>query len=306
MAFIKKIWTYLVIVAVAVGGALIYEFFVFPNSFAPSGVNGICTIIQYLFGINLGYPSLLLNIPLALLVFFKVSRPIAVRSMVYVVVFSVSLVILGRLDLSALVYYTENGTSRILGPLTAGIMMGCSYSILIKASAYTGGTDFIAALIHSKHPEKSVFALSFVLNGAVAVLSFFVYDYKIEPVLLSVLYSFASTVMADRAMRAGRGAVRFEIITKDSKEIAAEIIALMHHSATVVPAHGAYSGNETEVLICIVNKGQSAILYDILRRHPGSFAVMDPVSEVVGNFKHITKQGKDEVEILDKGDGKTV
>ena len=55
---LKRVWTYLVIVAVAMLAALNYELFVFPNSFAPSGLNGICTIIQYVSGISVGYMSL--------------------------------------------------------------------------------------------------------------------------------------------------------------------------------------------------------------------------------------------------------
>ena len=52
MANLKKAWTYLVIAGVGILGALNYELFVFPNQFAPSGVNGICTIIQYVFNIR--------------------------------------------------------------------------------------------------------------------------------------------------------------------------------------------------------------------------------------------------------------
>ena len=127
----KRIWTYLVIVVMALGASLNYELFVFPNQFAPSGVNGICTMIQYVTGVSVGYLSLLVNIPLALIVFFKVSRPMAVRSMVYVVTFSVGLLILDKVDLSSIAYATDNGTSKILGPLTAGIIMGFVYSVLI-------------------------------------------------------------------------------------------------------------------------------------------------------------------------------
>ena len=66
MILLKKIWTYLAIVAIALAAAVSYELFVFPNQFAPSGVNGICTMIQYVTGVSVGYLSLLINIPLAL------------------------------------------------------------------------------------------------------------------------------------------------------------------------------------------------------------------------------------------------
>ena len=110
----KKILTYLVIAGVGMIGALNYELFVFPNQFAPSGINGICTIIQHIFGINVGSLSLLINVPLAVLCYFKCSKPIALRSMVYVVTFSVGLIILDYVDLSMFAYSTPNGTSKIL------------------------------------------------------------------------------------------------------------------------------------------------------------------------------------------------
>ncbi|MCQ2386611.1 MAG: YitT family protein, partial [Clostridia bacterium] len=209
----RMICSYAVLVGAALAAAINYELFVLPNSFAPAGVNGICTLIQKVFGINIGYMSILINMPLAVLVYLKVSKTLAVRSSLYILIFSVSLVILEKTDLSFLQYYTENGTSRILGPLTAGIVMGCIYAMLLRVGAFTGGTDFVSALIHAKHPGKSVFFLSFILNSIVAGCSFFVYDYKIEPILLCILYSFASTTIADKAMRSGRSAVRFEIIT---------------------------------------------------------------------------------------------
>lgn len=306
MKALKRVWTYLVIAAVAMVAAVSYELFVFPNQFAPSGINGICTMIQYVTGVSVGYLSLLINVPLALIVFFRVSKPMAVRSMVYVVVFSVGLLILDKIDLSMFAYSTENGTSKILGPLTAGIIMGFCYSILIKASAYTGGTDFISAIIHNRHPEKSVFGLTFTMNAIVAIGSYFVYDYQMEPVLLCILYSFASTNMADRFLKNGRSAVRFEIVTNNPQEICNEIINGLHHSATLLPAKGMYSGKDTNIVMCVVNKTQVAALAAIVKKYPGSFAMMGQVNEVMGNFRHLSNQGKEVVNILDNGDGKTV
>ena len=302
----KKVWTYFVIAAVALGASVNYELFVFPNQFAPSGVNGICTMIQYIWDINVGYLSLLINIPLAIWCYFEVSKPVALRSMVYVLTFSLGLLILDTVDLSAFAYATENGTSKILGPLVAGIIQGYVYSILVKASAYSGGTDFISAIIHKRDPGKSVFALSFSINAFIAVTCYFVYGYQMEPVILCILYSFMSTTVADRLMKSGREAVCFEIITDHPEEISQEIIQKIHHTTTLIPARGMYSGRETNMLICVVNKTQAAIVANIIRNYPDTFAVMDPVSEVMGNFKNLSKDGKQLVSVLDAGDGKTL
>lgn len=301
MLVLKKIWTYLTIVAIALMAAVSYELFVFPNQFAPSGVNGICTMIQYVTGISVGYMSLLINIPLAVWVYFKVSKSLAVRSMVYVVAFSVSLLLLDKVDLSPFAYATTNGTSRILGPLTAGIMMGFAYSVLVKASAFTGGMDYVSALIHKSHPEQNMFSMIFAMNAAVAVASYFVYGYQMEPVLMCILYSFTSTTVGDHFMRTGRSAIRFEIVTDEPEEIAQEIIEQLGHSATMVPATGMYSGIATHILMCVVNRPQAAQLCAILKKYPHTFAMMNPVNEVVGNFKHVS-HGREVQPILDKGD----
>jgi len=302
----KKILTYLVIMFIAVICALNYELFIFPNRFAPAGLNGICTIIQYLFGINIGYMSLIINVPLALIVYRLVSKPLAIRSMVYVVTFSLAAIMLDYVDLSGFVYHTENGTSAILGPLVAGIIFGGCYALLLHASAYSGGTDFVAAIIHKYHPEKSVFFLIFAMNTVVALASYFVYDYQIEPVILCILYAFTSSTVSERLTKNGRSAVRFEIITEYPKEISDAIIHQLHHSVTLIPGRGMYLNKEVNMLFCVVNNNQVAKLAAICRQYPNTFAIIDPVSEVIGNFKKIDKSGKVEKSILDSADGKAV
>ena len=302
----KKVLTYLVIVCVALACALNYELFVFPNQFAPAGLNGICTMIQYISGVSIGYMSLIINIPLAIAVYFLVSKPLAIRSMVYVGTFSLATILLNHVDLSAFQYVTQSGTSKILGPLVAGVIYGYCYRLLLQCSAYSGGTDFVAAIIHKYRPEKNTIFIIFTLNVLVAVLSYFVYGYQIEPVILCILYCFTSSTLSDRLTKSGRSAVCFEIITDHPQEISDEIIHRLHHSCTLIPAKGMYSGRETNMLICVVNKTQVVAITQIIRKYPNTFAIMDPVSEVMGNFKKIDVHGKQETELLDSADGKTI
>ena len=301
MRRMKKVLTYVVIMLVAAVGALNYELFVFPNRFAPAGLNGICTLIQHLSGINVGYMSLLINIPLAIAVYFKISHSLAVRSMVYVVVFSIVLVVFDYVDISAFAYETQY--SAILGPLVAGIITGAGYSLLVRASAYSGGMDFVASLIHRSLPHINFFWTVFALNIVVAALSFFVYGYKIEPVLLCIIYSFTASTVSDKLNKSGRSAVRFEIITNDPQALSEAIIRQLHHSATLIPGKGMYHGKPKNILICVVNRTQSAAMANIIRQHPGTFAVMSQVSEVMGNFRRFDTHGNAEVTLLDEGDG---
>ena len=298
----RKVLTYFAISMVAIISAINYELFVFPNKFAPAGLNGICTMIQYITGISVGYMALAINIPLAIITYLKVSKSLALRSMTYVAVSSIAMVVLDGMDLSRFAYSTDTGTSAILGPLVAGIIFGSAYSLLVQGSSNSGGTDFIAAIIHKYRPEMNIFWLIFGLNIVVAVSSYFVYDFQIEPVLLCILYCYTSSTITDRLTKSGRSAVRFEIVTDYPDEIGQKIIQKLHHSATLIPGKGMYLGKEVSILICVVNKSQMAKLADIVRSYPHTFAVMSNVSEVMGNFKKIDREGHVEVDLLDHGD----
>jgi len=302
----KKAFTYLLIVLLALLNAVSYQLFIFSNRFAPAGLNGICTMIQHIFGINVGYLSLIINIPLAVWTYFKVGKSMAVRSMLYVAAFSIFLIVLEKVDLSAFAYETANGTSKILGPLCAGLINGVVYSTLVRTSACSGGIDFIAAIIHKDRPELNFFYIVFSINVLVAFISYFVYGYQIEPVILCIMYSFMSSSVSDNMRKSGRSAVRCEIITDYPEEISADIIRKLHHSATVIPAKGMYSGHETNILICIINKTQIPALSNLIQDYPHTFAVISSANEVLGNFKRIDSRGNREIEFLDKGDGQTV
>lgn len=300
---LKKLLTYAVIVLTAFLYALNFAIFVFPNNFAPAGLSGLCTIFQHVTGLNMGYLNLLLNVPLAIAVYFRVSKTLAVRALTWVGLFSVFLIVLEEFDLSAVIYSTSNGTSIIMGPLVGGIIAGALTAILLRAGTHLGGTNFISSLIHKTRPDFNFFWVTFFLNCVVAAASYFVYDYKIEPVLMCILYSFTSNSVTDRMVRNTRSAVRFEIVTKHPEELSKAIINLLHHSATLIPGKGIYQDKEVSVLICVVNKSQVPLLTNILRTIPDTFAVSGMVSDVIGNFKRMDLHGNQEVSLLDPGEG---
>ncbi|MBQ9746332.1 MAG: YitT family protein [Clostridia bacterium] len=75
----KVLRDYACIIALALLMAINFEIFIFRNSFAPSGINGVATMIQYVFDVNVGYISLIINIPLVVAAFFLVDRKFALR-----------------------------------------------------------------------------------------------------------------------------------------------------------------------------------------------------------------------------------
>ena len=287
------------VIGIAMVMALNYQLFVFPNAFAPAGLNGIFTMVQHLFDFKLSYASILLNLPLAVVCFFVIAKPFALRSMVYCLAFSAFLILFDYMDLSAFAYSTT--VSTFLGPAVAGLISGFGGYYMHRIGACFGGTEFIAKLIHKKKPSVNFFSVVFVLNITVAVASYFVYGYKIEPVLLCVIYSFFSSSIRDNLNRRYNSAVRCEIITAYPQQMSREILEKLHHGVTAMEAKGMYTGQDKWVLMCILNPSQLTELIRLVDSYPESFVTVSQVNRVLGNFKHLDSSNQPEKEIFDPG-----
>lgn len=298
---LKKVLSYVLIFIASFVQAVAFHIFVFPNEFAPSGLNGICTMVQYLFHFNLGYLYILVNLPLAIAVYFLVGKAKAIRTFVYVAVFSIFTILLEKVDLSAFTYLTDNGTSRILGPVVGGLVLGFCVFLIQRVGACGAGMEYVGLLVQKFHPHINFYWFAFALNTIVALSSYFVYGFKIEPVLLSIIFNYAAMFLRDQMVQSQQRAVRCEIITQHPEDVSKAILDRLHHPMTMLPAKGVYQGKETNVLVCIINKTQVAELKSIISQFPNCFVSISRVDAVLGNFSRLDSYGNPEKEYMDPG-----
>ena len=88
-------------------------------------------------------------------------------------------------------------------------------------------------------------------------------------------------------------------------EIGAEALAKalmdeLHHGVTQFQATGMYEGTQHSVLICVVNKAQIAAVNRIVASFSNTFATVNTVEQVLGNFKRLDSHGKLHAPLLDK------
>jgi len=286
MNILRAARSYGLIILFALLAAVNYEVFILNNAFAPAGVNGIATMIQYKLGISVGYMNLLFNIPLCIVGIFFVEKEFIAKSLTYTLAFSAFLLLFRNrvIDLSSFVYVTANGTSTILAPMAAGVLNGMMFTAVIKAGGSMGGMDIVAACIRKVKPHLNMNSVIFTLNTSVALVSYFVYDFNIEPVILCIVYCFLSSQMSEKLMQGVKRAVKFEIVSNSFEEISKEIIEQLHHSVTVMPATGMYTHKDTKLMVCVVTKREVVEVQRILAKYPGTFAYTTNVTETMGNF----------------------
>ena len=282
------------ILLVAVLLAFNYQLFIVENGFAPAGLNGIATMIQYRTGFSIGYMSLLINIPLCLFAFFFVNRTFAVRSLSFCLAYSFVFLYLQKLGLENL-QYDAGGYDTVFPVILSGVISGFVYGVCFRSSASIGGTDIISKYISKKHPRLNFFWVTFSLNVIVAVTSFFVYAkpgengmiYDYKPVCLCVLYCFLSSFVGNFIIKGTKSAVKFTIITSHAGEIVDEIHTKLKHGSTRLVGVGGFTGGEKDVLICVINPHQIFDLEKILARYDDTFSFSETVNETFGNFKRI-------------------
>ena len=281
----KTILNYVLIAILAIFSSFNYNIFVLPNKFAPSGIDGISVMIQYLTNTNIGYLSLLFNAPLIIASFFILKRGFTFKTLVYILSFSLSSILIGNADISHFVYYTESGTSIVLAPVAAGVIRGILYAFTLKLSASSGGVDIIAGIVRKYKPSYNFMTLVFVFNFLIALASYFVYGFIVEPVICSVIYSFITSHTCRIIESSSKERVRFEIITNESRKIVLDISEKLGKTATVLEARGGFSGRELNMVVCAIEAKNVYKLEKILKNYPGAVCFESTINDSINLYR---------------------
>ena len=294
----KILADYVCICSLAILLALTYQLFIVKNNFAPAGITGIITMIQYKTGFSIGYMSLIINIPLCLFAYFFIDKKFAKRSLFFCLIYSSVYLLLQSVDLSA-VQYDAKGHDTIYPVILSGFLSGVVHGVCLKNNSSTGGTDIISKYISKIKPELNFFYVVFFLNVLVATSSLFVYaepsntngillNYK--PACLCVVYCFVSTLVGNYIIAGTQKAYKFTVITTHPSEITQEIFRVLKHGTTRVEAIGSYNNERRTVLLCVVNCHQLSEFKNILSRYEDTFSYCETVNETYGNFKKIREK----------------
>ena len=278
--------------------ALGLHIFVYNADFAPSGVDGIATILQYVTNINAGYFTFLINLPLLIVAWFILKKRYVIYTLIYTVIISATLRILPLLNVYQYDCSLPNH-SHLISAIFAGIFQGAT-GIFLKIGGSSGGVDIVGCLIQKKFPHKDVEKIIAYLSYAVVAVSFFVYDNSINSVCLSIIEIFICEKVTGAILRDRRNAVKFEVITNtaSAKEIKQYIIFNLRHGATLLQGQGAFSEEDKAVIVCLVSYREIAEFLRIIKKFPDTFVYYSDVMGVYGNFAFDANDETEEDKLL--------
>ena len=279
-----------ILTAIVAGLIVGFAYFFFQNSngFAPGGVGGLATMTYHFLGSSFPWALLMIffNVPIFILVSIFVNRRLGLILILYMSVQSFCADLLERLGAKpyCLLHYGDD-FEIVFACLATGIISGIGFSIMLRRFGASGGTYAISALIKHARPATNIAYVSFLMDGSVVFISFFVYDMRITPVICTLLNLFVANVVVDYALSGIKNGYRFDIVTDHPEEMAAEMISRLGHGVTRVQVMGMYSHTDKYLLICIIRKKQIGEMMKIIKSFPGSFASFEKVNEVFGRFK---------------------
>jgi len=252
--------------------------FVFPAAFAPSGMDGIATVLQSLTGLNAGLFTALINAPLLVAAWFVLKRRYVLYTLLYTLLFSLFLFLLAKIN-----FYQYVTDDRMIPVLFGGLAQGLT-GIMLRLGASSGGVDVIASMIQKRLPHKHTETVISWISYSVVLLSLPVYR-SLESALLSILEIYVCERVSASILRTSRHAVRFEIVAPSLDPLRFEILNELGRGATVLHAQGLFSGNEKKMLVCVADYRQIPALLSIVSRHPDTFVCYADVMGVLGEFE---------------------
>ncbi len=286
----STVYSCFVILAMALLQAVSYYFFIIENNFAPSGINGIATMIQYVSGISISYVSLIINVPLCVFAYFCISKGYGVKSLLFTLAYSGFYLLLQQSGLEAF-QYNAHGHDTIFPVIISGVLNGAVCGFCFKHNASSGGSEVISKYISKVKPATNFFVVTFTMNAVIALTSLFVYSdggtVSYKPVALCITYCFICNFVGNQIIQGTKTAYKFTVITPQPDALAEELTQLLHHGVTKIHAEGVYTGQEKSVLLCVINRHQLPDFKTILANHPDTFSFCESVNETYGNFKKI-------------------
>jgi uncharacterized membrane-anchored protein YitT (DUF2179 family) len=254
--------------------------FLIPNKIAAGGVSGLATVILYVLrdaglpGIPVGVQMLVMNIALLALGIRARGWRYGAKTVYGAVALSLAI------DLLAPFVPHLAANDFLLAALWGGALTGIGLGLVFRVGGNTGGTDIVAQLLTRK-VSLGVGQLMLAADAVVLLLA----ALKFGPQL--ALYGAVAVFVSGSAIDLVQEGFSTEkaafIFSKMNAEIGATILTELGRGATGFAARGLYTGEEREVIFCVVSRRELDDLKKIVHAlDPEAFLVISDVHEALG------------------------
>ena len=269
MDWIKK---YLVLII----GSLIYsaglEIFLVPNNIIDGGIVGISIMASYLTGIPFGVYMLVLNLPFLYLGYKQIGKTFAISTIISIIARSIFSEFLEPVPQITQDYF--------LAAIFGGIIAGAGVGLVIRQGGSLDGTE-ITAIILDRKTSFSVGEVVMFFNLFILGAAGFVFGW--DKAMYSLVTYFIISKMIDVVLKGLDESYAVMIVSDEYEEIADALMHRLGRGVTYLHGQGAYTGDDKQVLYCVVTRLEVVKLKEIaLEKDETAFVTINPVHDIVG------------------------
>lgn len=224
--------------------------------------------------VNLGLVTFLLQIPLMILGWFRLSKRFILYTILSVVLLSILLAFPHGLAILQ--------TDKLAAGLVGAILVGVGNGVLYRVGTSSGGMSILYQYLSLK-TGKSVGNYQFLFNGLIIVVAGFLFG--VETAIYTLITQLITVLVIDKVHTA-YNYMKLEVITSEGEAMADKLAQTMPHGITVTDAVGWYTKQKKMMIHTVISVHEIDRYVKLIEAiDPKAFIIMDGVAKVKGNFK---------------------
>lgn len=244
-----------------------------PQNFLSGGLIGVTLIINHFVpGLGFGAVYFLLNVPLFILGWLKVSKRFILYTGfgILMLSFMSELLTVPAFELS----------EPILAAILGGIICGMAGGLVLRSQGSAGGMDILAVHLFVKYSLPMGWT-SFLVNSMILTWAAFIFG--LEAALYSLVFVYTSSRVMDSVLTGFNKRKSVMIVSEQHDEIARAITNELGRGATFLKGSGAYTGREKKVVFSVITLTELSRMKEMVCRiDPEAFLVVNDTLDVLG------------------------
>ena len=261
--------------------------FLAPVELFDSGISGTAFLLDMITPkyLVLSFFLVLLNFPFFIFGWKKLGIDFVVYSLYAITIYSLAALVFRNLlpiDFSNGSPFT--GEDKLLSAVFGGLLSGIGSGLVIRFGGAIDGIE-VMAVIFSKKIGCTVGTFVMCYNVLLYSVSALIFRSWLIPLYSIITYAVGIKAV-DFVVEGLDKAKSVQIFTGSETELANILTEELGRGCTIFPAHGVYSRQDKQVILCVVNRFEIGRVKRIVKQYdPTAFVMITEVSETVGGIK---------------------
>ena len=250
--------------------------FLFSSNFIDGGVTGISMLLAKVTPLPLALWLPVVNLPFVVVGYRHLGGAFALRS---------ALAIIGLAVVVAMVHFPDVTPDLLLTAVFGGVFLGAGIGLAVRGGAVLDGTEIAALLIGKRSAVLKVGDVILAFNVVLFLVAMVVLG--VEPALYSILTYVSATRTLEFILHGIEEFTAVTIMSSAPEPIRAAILDEMGRGVTIYRARGGRTGDDREILYCVVTRLEIGRVMRIVEAFdPSAFVVQHPLADVRGGVVH--------------------